>query len=189
MFSIFRGCIRTSVIATVAVGVVAGGTMLIAGPQRAKAVMHTMREKVIEQIDQHIDDPTALRSQLQEMSREYPKRASQVRSDLASLNEQIRQVEREEAIASRVVDLTGEELAQLEPKVAEVAANRVSNGDLRRSVVSVNDSVYSFDLANRHLNQTRATHDAYLDRKASAQHDLVYLNQQAKRLAELLISL
>lgn len=189
MCSIFKGLFRTGVIATVLVGVVAGGTLLIAGRSRAKAVFHKVHEQVLNRIDHHIDEPTALRTQLEEMSREYPKRTAQVRSDLASLNEQIRQVEREKAISARVVELTGDELAQLEPRVAEVAAMRAGSGELRRSVVSVEDRVYSYDLATRHLNQTRATHDAYLDRRASAEHDLVYLKQQSGRLEELLISL
>ena len=189
MCSIFKGLFRTSVISAVLVGVVAGGTLLIAGPQRTKAVFNKVHDRVLEHIDHQIDDPTALRTQLQEMAREYPKRAAQVRSDLASLNEQIRQVERERAIAARVVELTGEELAQLEPRVAEVAAHRESDGGLKRMVVSVEDRVYSYDLATRRMNQTQATHNAYLDRKASAEHDLVYLRQQEGRLEELLVKL
>lgn len=185
---ILKSIFRTGVIASVLVGAVAGGTVLVAGPQRAQAVFHKVHDGVIHAIDRRIDDPTALRSQLEESAREYPKKIAEVRADLAELMEQTDQLRQEKAVADRVVMLADEALERLEPKVAQAASLRAEQG-LQRAAISVGERVYSYEGAASELHRTRATRVAYSGRAESAAHDLVYLEQQQLRLEELLIKL
>ncbi len=169
--------------ATLIGGALAGGTLLVAGPHRAKAVVHQMTGNVRAAIDAAIDDPTALRTQLEELEREYPERIAAVRGDLAELNEEIRQLEREAAVSRRVVAMVEQDIAALEPLVEE-AARRSAAGD-RAVPVAFEHRVMSLERASAKLDQLRATQVAYRNRAADAEHDLVYLRQQAQRLEQL----
>lgn len=169
--------------ATLIGGALAGGTLLVAGPHRAKAVVHKVAGDVRSAIDAAIDDPTALRTQLEELEREYPERIAAVRADLAELNEEIRQLEREAAVSQRVVAMVDEDIAALEPLVEEAARRSASDG--RAIPVAFEHRVMSLQRASAKLEQLRATQVAYRSRAADAEHDLVYLRQQAERLEQL----
>jgi chromosome segregation ATPase len=185
----FRTIVRVGVIGMVTTGVLTGGALLIAGPQRAKAVIHKVKGDLLSEIDSRIDDPTALRGQLEDLEREYPARIKQVRTDLAEINEQIRQLRREQGICERVVAMADTDLSELEPKIREAAAVQASNGHTRAGAIALDDRVYSFERAAGKANQIRHTRVAYSNRAADAAHDLTYLDQQAVRLQELLVQL
>jgi len=187
MISLFKGLFRTSVITTVLVGLTVGSAMIFAGEGRTRAVIDKMHSKVMHTIDSAIDDPTAARAQLRNLEQEYPERIRLVRGDLAELNEQLNQLERERAVAERVVSLTDTDLAELEPQVAAAVAARAS-GDAQ-VVVTLQNHVYSADGATTKMNQIRQTRIAYANRAADAAHDMTYLQSQANRLAELLAQL
>jgi predicted RNase H-like nuclease (RuvC/YqgF family) len=188
MMCLFKGIFRTGVLATVVLSAIAGGAVLVAGADRTKAAFHQMHEKVISTIDEAIDDPVALRSQLIELEKEYPQRIAQVRGDMAELDSQLRQLEREREISRRVVNLADRDVMELEPRVKQAAANSNENG-VRLAAVTFNDKVYSYERAARKLNQIRQTRVAYANRAADADHDLTYLNQQADRMGDLLAQL
>ncbi|MFT7486875.1 MAG: chromosome segregation ATPase [Candidatus Paceibacteria bacterium] len=166
-----------------------GGALLVAGPQRTHAVINQVHTGLLEQIDENIDDPSALRSQLRSMEAEYPERIGQVRGDLAELRQQVRQLERDQAICERVVHMAEGDLNTLEPVMNEASAQRASTGSSSVRVVSWDDKVYSYDRAANQLNQVRQTIVAYANRAADAEHDLTYLRQQEGRLDELLLTL
>jgi chromosome segregation ATPase len=188
MFSIFKTIFRTGVILGVAGAVVAGGAYMIAGPDRAGAIMHQMHDGLMERIDQNIDDPVALRSQLAKLEREYPQRISQVRGDMAELREQIHQLDRDKAIALRVVELTDSDLLALDEKLSE-ASERIPGGNFRLASVSFENRVYDYDRAVARRNQIESTRRANTARAQDATHDLEYLQKQENRLAELLLRL
>ncbi len=167
-------------------GAAIGGALLIAGPQRTAAVLDQVHGDLLECIDENITDPSALRSQLQELEEEYPERISAIRSDLAEVREQMRQLTREKAISQRVVEMAQADLNLLEPAMNEATALRASSGGARTTVVSWGDSVYSYDRADNQVKQMRQTILAYTNRAADATHDLAYLQQQEQRLEELL---
>jgi chromosome segregation ATPase len=160
---------------------------VIAGPDRTRAVVEEVHGHVLDSIDAHIDDPSAMRAQLREMEREYPKRIAQVRGDLAEITQQIRQLEREKAIASRVVELADGDLAALETGLQENAGEPTE----ARFAASVafHDRVLPYDRAVSRAQQIRTTRTSYSNRASDAEHDLGYLRQQAGRLEELLLSL
>jgi chromosome segregation ATPase len=185
----FKTIFRIGAIGTVAVGVLAGGALLIAGPHRTRAVLHQVQGDLMSRLDKAIDDPTALRSQLQELEAQYPERIAQLRGDLAELNEQIRQLEREEAISERVVEMARADLEELQPLLDEASAAQAAQQLARPAAIHFDDKVWSYDRAAAKAGQIRQTAIAYSNRAANADHDLAYLRQQAQRIEEALVEL
>lgn len=187
----FKTVFRVGII-TAACGLAA---VLVAGQDRVQVLLGKAHSAVVDSIDARIDDPTALRSQLRELEREYPSRIAQVRGDLAELGQQVTQLEREQAISERVVTLADQDLTVLRPLLDEARAaqlekaSHLSNGV--RSVVSVrfDDRTLSLDQADRRALQIGQTRVAYANRAADASHDLVYLRQQSEHLDDLLVQL
>ncbi len=189
MFTIFKHVFRIGAIGVLTAGAIGGATLMVAGPERTKAVIDQVHNDIVASIDEAIDDPVALRAQLVELEREYPKRIGQVRGDLAELNEQIRQLERERDVAERVVAMAQDDVSLLEPALAEAAANRARGVQPRATLVAFGDNVLSYDRAQAKFNQIQGTLVAYQNRAADAAHDLTYLAQQSTRLDELLVQL
>ena len=183
------GLTKTIVRVGLVTAVIGGGAVLIAGPHRTAALLASLRDSFNDTVDEAIDDPTALRSQLRELEEQYPERISELRGDLAELMEQQRQIERDHAVADRVVELADADLAALRPLLAEAQAARdqAAPGTLV-SVRFADDSLTvdeAFARAQR-IGQTRA---AYAGRSADAVRDLSYLGQQRDRLEDLLTQL
>lgn len=188
MCSLFKGIFRIGAVGLLTLGVIGGGALLIAGPGRTKAMVDRVQTGIQHHIDQHIDDPTAMRAQLEKLEAEYPERIAAVRGDLAELREQIRQLQREAAVSERVVAMAEEDLAQLQPALDEATAQRVA-GDVRSASVRFGEAHYTFERASAKVQQIRNTRNAYSQRAADAEHDLVYLENQATRLEDLLVQL
>jgi len=189
---IIKKVFRTGLIATVALGTVAGAAALVAGPHRTRAVIHQVQDQVRDTIDASITDPVAMREQLRDMEKEYPKRIAQVRGDLAELNEQIRQLEREKAIAERVVELADADAGEIESQIGSFAALGAVNGEGESGLRLASLSTSMDDGTRRavtRLQQIQATRVAYSNRAYDAEHDLQYLRQQAGRLDGLLTQL
>lgn len=185
MFSLIKGICRVSTIGLLSLGVIGGGAVLIAGPGRTKAMVDKVQTGILSTIDAQIDDPTAMRAQLQALEAEYPARISAVRGDLAELNEQIRQLHRDRAVSERVVAMAEGDLAQLQPALDQATAQRAV-GQVQSASVRIGDAHYTVDRALSKAQQIRNTRNAYSQRAADAAHDLVYLQNQAVRLEELL---
>lgn len=183
MISLFKKTLKIGVVTAGLVAVASMGAYAVAGKDRTNAVVHDLHGKVMEKIDAAIDDPSAMRAQLREMEKEYPERIAQVRSDLAEIQHEIRQLERESAISSRVVALADQDLERLETQLA----SQVPSGNELVAIRSVklDDHVYSVDRARVRLNQIKNTRLAHANRSADAKHDLMYLEKQEGRLAEL----
>ena len=185
----FKSFIKIGIGVVVLTGAALGGALLIAGPQRTHAVIDQVHTDILQRIDKNVNDPAALRSQLQGLEAEYPERIGQVRGDLAELRQQVRQLERDQMVCERVVEMASADFESLEPVLNEATAMRASQGASAVSVVAWDDKVYSYDRAANQLNQVRQTLMAYTNRAADAKHDLVYLHQQESRLEELLVTL
>lgn len=179
MFSILKPFVRLALIMLVVAGIAA----MVAGPERVHAMAHQMKTEITQAIDSNIDDPVALRRQLHHLEKEYPQRIAQVRSDLNELHGQIREIEREKAVAQRVVELARRDAADLsdgmpsaEPVAYTSASSRyASNAAAARAKARVAQA-----------NQVAAT---YRERVGDADRDLGYLYQQAERMEELLAQL
>lgn len=187
------GIIKTFFRVGVITAAAAGAAVLIAGPERAAALVSQAHTHIMDHIDENIDDPVALRAQLRELERQYPERISQVRGDLAELSEQVKQLQREKDISERVVSLADNDLQALRPLLAEAEASHIekaSHGAVRNvTAIRFDDRTYTIEQAYSRANQINHTRVAYANRAADAAHDLVYLEQQAERLGELLMKL
>ncbi|MEW6071186.1 MAG: hypothetical protein AB1726_01145 [Planctomycetota bacterium] len=183
MFSFLKKFIRVGVITLLLVVGAGAVAVAVVGPGRAHAVLSSAQDHVQQAIDGAITDPSALRQQLREMEREYPERISQVRGDLAQLNEEMRQIERERAICYRVVELAQMDLNAVQGELssgAVPAENRLSAGGAR--VAPVN----RLAVRARQIENTRMV---YANRAEDAAVELSYMHQQAGRLEELLAKL
>lgn len=184
---IFKTILRTGVIAGLAVGALAGGTMLIAGPQRAEAIFEHVQENAQAMIDRNIDDPTALRAQLRKLEATYPERISQLSSDLAEVRQQIARAERERDVAAKVVELADNDLARLEHEVAALRSNTSDNRTA--SATWMHQQQSDLRQANTRLNQIRQTRVVYASRVNDAGREVEFLGSQAGRLEEALTQL
>jgi predicted RNase H-like nuclease (RuvC/YqgF family) len=182
----FKSIFKVGIGLVILTGAAVGAALLIGGPVRTSAALHSLHSDLLECIDDNIDDPAALRSQLKQLEGEYPVRIKAVSRDLAEVREQIRQLSRDQAISDRVVEMALADLETLEPAVSEAMAKRASGQVSRATLVSWSDRVYSFDRASNQVTQMRQTVVAYTNRAADAMHDLGYLQQQELRLDELL---
>lgn len=190
MVGIIKTLLRVGVITTAC----AGTAVLVAGPDRAGALLHQAHDAILQRIDGAIEDPVALRAQLRDLESQYPERIGQVRADLAELEEQVRQIDRERSISERVVALADRDLAMIEPLLGEAEASSVENASARHGIAHVvsvrfDNRTYSLDQAATRANQIRQTRVAYANRASDAARDLIYLQQQHEQMNGLLSQL
>jgi predicted RNase H-like nuclease (RuvC/YqgF family) len=178
--------VRTVVRAGVITAVVGGAALVVAGPDRAFAVFHQTRSKVNTAIDSRVTDPVALRAQLKDLESQYPKRISDMRGDLAELEEQIRQLEREMSVSHKVVAMADVDLEQMQSVLARAEEARAqAAGHVIR--VRFDDSrPMSLDDAYTRANRVSQVRSVYASRTADIERDLTYLGQQRERLVALL---
>lgn len=192
MTSIIRTTLRFGLITLAVGGTVAFGAAMIAGPQRSHMVMDQIHAGIMETIDENIEDPRILRTQLRTLEQEYPERISELRGDLAELRTQISQLTREEAVSRRVIELSQVDLSTLIPLVQELnGAVLTSNATGIRNVTSVrfNGRLMTTEQTRSRINRINQTKEAYSARASDAAHDLVYLQQQEQRMEDLLVKL
>jgi chromosome segregation ATPase len=182
---IIKTAFRTLVIGGLALGVLAGGSLLVAGPERTAALFNQGKTFVNHKIDAAVDDTTAMRENLRRLEREYPKRISQVSGDLAELRQQMSQLDRERRISERVVALTGDEVARLETTIGEYDAQI----GMQTASYGSNAIVVQREAILRETQRVRQTQFVYQQRAEQAVTDLGYLTKQAQRLEEALTQL
>jgi chromosome segregation ATPase len=178
--SISRCVIRWSLIS----GLALGGATLLVGPERVAAGLAMVRGKAQNMIDICVDDPVALRRQLEQLAAEYPDRIAEVRGEVAEVDHQLTQFERDVEIAERVVALTTEDLRELKTLVAQ--AESKLDGGARKVALRFEGVRFSVDEAYteaRRINNVRGT---YEDRLAHDKQQLSFLTEQKGRLAEIL---
>jgi chromosome segregation ATPase len=165
-------------------GLALGGATLLVGPERVAAGLAMVRGKAQDMIDICVDDPMALRRQLEQLAAEYPDRIAEVRGEVAEVDHQVGQFERDIDIAERVVALTTEDLRELKTLVAQ-AESRQATG-VRKVALRFEGVRFSVDEAYseaRRINNVRGT---YTDRLAHDKQQLAFLVEQNGRLGEIL---
>ncbi|MEM7307767.1 MAG: hypothetical protein AAF682_13895 [Planctomycetota bacterium] len=183
MFATLKKMMKVGMVTAIGVGLAGVAAAVIVGEGRTRAVVHELHSNVIDSIDSAIEDPAALRAQLREMERQYPEKISQVRGDLAELQHEIVELERERAISERVVALVDQDLGAIEMKLAAHAAPASDELSARNPY---GDSPSRVEVRAGQLENQRLV---YQNRRADAEHTLVYLHLQQDRLVELLAKL
>ncbi|MBL8746020.1 MAG: hypothetical protein JNK58_06655 [Phycisphaerae bacterium] len=182
-------CIVKSVMRIAVVGGLATGVaVLVAGPERVAALAGQCRTAVRNKIDQSIDDPVALRSQLRTLEAEYPKRITSVRADLAELEAQMSELQRDKAVSERVVEMASSDLGELKEMLAR-AENARTEAPTAVINVRFDNQPFSLDQAYSRATQINNTLNVYSTRAADAERDIGFLSQQKDRLSELLSTL
>ena len=180
MMCITRSLLRWGLVG----GLALGGVTLLVGPERVSAGLAHIRGKAQNVVDNMVDDPVALRRQLQGLAEQYPDRIAEVRGEIAQVESQLAQYTHDIDIAQRVVAMTTDHLGQLKTLVAraeESAKQTTRPVAIRFEGVKFNvDEAYN---EARRINNVRGT---YQDRLASDQQQVNFLTQQKTRLAEIL---
>lgn len=186
-----KGLVRYGLIA----GLVAGAGLVIAGPDRAFALVSQTRDSINCQIDKHVKDPVALRAQLRKLEAQYPARIADVRGDLAELRTQIGQLNRDHDVNQRAAELAMADLTSLKGMVAKAESLRSSTNGMLTSGGNENAPVFAVRFAGETLGIDQAYSKvttveqhagAFGQRVSDIERDLGYLTQQESRLATLL---
>lgn len=185
-----RGIIRWGLIS----GLALGGLVLVFGHKPVAAGLAAMRDKAQTTIDGWVDEPTALRRQLAEMADQYPDRIAKVRGELAQVNSQIDQFERDSEVSRRVISLATDDLSQLKELLTRAESElgvQSGSGAVAVSQVVVRFEGTRFDMDEayqeaRRINEVRL---GYADRLATNENNLQVLSQQKTRLVEILSKL
>jgi phage shock protein A len=178
-----RGLLRWGIIG----GIALGGLTILIGPDRVGAAFDQLRSKARNAADNLIDDPIALRRQLQSLAEQYPTRIGQVRGELAEVERQMRQLEQDSDVAKRVVAMANEDLNKL--RVA-LASGDSANGRL----ITLRESQFTnpvgkkepAELAKEEARRINNVRLSYQDRFASNKQQLEFLGQQKERLTTIL---
>src|SRR5438105_3503566 len=115
---------KTVVRGAVVTALVGGAAVAVAGPGRIHALFHHAQDSINNAIDANIGDPVALRAQLRSLEEQYPKRIADVRGDLAELNEQAAQLERDLAVSKKVVAMADNDFEQMQSVLAKAEEAR-----------------------------------------------------------------
>lgn len=178
-------CITRSILRIGLVGALAlGGVTLLVGKDRVAAGISMIRSKAQNVVDTCVDDPVALRRQLEGLAGQYPDRIAEVRGEVAEVDHQLAQFTRDVEIATRVVAMTTEDLGQLKELVARAEDSAKSTA----RPVSIRFEGVKFDVEQayteaRRINTVRGT---YQDRIAHDNQQIAFLTQQKDRLGEIL---
>jgi len=180
MSCIPRFVLRWGLISALALG---GATLLI-GPERVAAGLACVRTKAQSVVDRAVDNPLALRRQLQDLADEYPDRIARVQGEIAEVNHQLAQFDRDTEISARVVAMTTDDLSNLKTLIT-----RAEGVEGRAVYVRFDGVRFGIDQAYseaRRINNVRVTYD---DRLSCNQQQLQLLSQQKARLVEILARL
>jgi chromosome segregation ATPase len=181
-------CITRSILRIGLVGALAlGGVTLLVGKDRVAAGISMIRSKAQNVVDNCVDDPVALRRQLQDLAGQYPDRIAEVQGEVGEVDHQLKQFTRDVEIASRVVAMTSEDLGQLK----ELVARAEESAKTTARPVSIRFEGVKFDVEQayneaRRINNVRGT---YQDRIANDNQQIAFLTEQKDRLGKILSKL
>lgn len=172
-----RSFLRWSIIA----GLGLGALSLVIGPQRVGAAFAQIRGWGQNAVDRFVEDPVALRRQLEQLGSEYPSRIGQLRGEIAQLDRQISQLAQDGEISRRVVAMTTADLEQLQTAIAKATGDEA--GARPASLQGRDHAASGLRAEAKRIQQIRASHS---DRLASCDKQLAMLRDQRAKLTAVL---
>ena len=165
-------------------GLAIGGVTLLVGPQRVIACFDQLRQEATTIVDGIVDDPVALRRQLDDLAREYPQRIAEITGEVSKIEQQLIQFERDESIARNVVKLTTQDLESLKDLV-RLAEQEEGIGE---TSVSFWFEGVRFDLESAYTKarRIRTVRANYEDRLAADRRQMELMHEQRDRLSVIL---
>jgi ribosomal protein L29 len=168
-----------------ALAILIGIGAAVLGPQRAQSMVRQVTTNVQEMVDNSFDESTQMRNQVTALQEQLPEQIGQVRSDIAEINTQIHELERDKAICEHVVALVDRDLGSLESQIQPASAN--GSGTVAfASSVSLNGRLLPMSAARTKIMNLQQTRETYLERAFEAGQSLVYLQDQALQFEEAL---
>ena len=164
-------------------GLAVGGITLLVGPQRVMACIDQLREEANNVVEKLVDDPIALRRQLDNLASQYPKRIAEVHGEIARLDQQLEQFDRDERIAIRVIELTTVDLEVLRDLVEDAQATIGVRGTPSIRFEGIR---YNLDGAYTEGRRIRTVRANYEDRLASDRRQIELMGEQKSRLVSIL---
>lgn len=177
-----KGLLRWGLISAAFVG----GTTILVGPERVAAGFDQVRSMASHVFEDFVDDPVALRRQLQGLADQYPDRIMEVRGEIAQIDVQLEQLRHDNEVADRVVDLTSDDLEEIRLAVTDAQSSQEAGHkvSIRRGSFRVN--IEQARSEGRRIAGIRAN---YKDRLVSNDQQISLLANQRGRLAEILTQL
>jgi len=182
MFFSSKGLLRWGLLSVA----VLGGTTILVGPSRVAGAFDQVRVTVVEAFDGFVDDPVALRRQLQGLADQYPDRIAEVRGEIAEVDGHLRQIEHDTNVANRVIALTSKDLEDIRVAVVEAAAESEAG---RKVSVRRGSFRVGIDQARSEARRVVTIRASYEDRLISAKQQTELLDKQRSRLSEILSKL
>jgi hypothetical protein len=164
-------------------GLALGGITLLVGPQRVMACIDQLRQEANTVVENLVDDPVALRRQLDDLASQYPKKIAEVRGEIARLNQQLEHFIRDERIATRVVELTTVDLGVLRDLVEDAQATTTHLG---APFIRFEGMRYDLEGAYSEGRRIRTVKANYEDRLASDRRQMELMGEQKTRLVSIL---
>ena len=182
MFSMSRSVLRWGLIGAVGLG----GLALVVGPERIAAGFAQLRSSAQGIADDFVEDPVALKRQLQQLAERYPERIGEVRVEIAEIERQRAQLDHDRDVARRVVAMTGSDLTQLRSALAE---GEVSAAGGRTVAIRVSGRSLDIEKAREEARRIATIRRTYQDRFAGDEMQIEFLDKQQQRLTEILNTL
>jgi hypothetical protein len=157
---------------------------LLIGPERVAAGLAHVRTKAQSLVDLAVDNPTALRRQLQDLSEKYPERIATVRGELAEVDHQLGQFEHDAEVSARVVALANDDLGEMKTLITR--AEQVHG---RPVFVRFEGVRFDLDEAYGEAHRINNVRINYEDRQITNEQQIRVLGQQKTRLVEILVKL
>ncbi len=180
MSCVTRCIFRWGLISTLALG---GATLLI-GPERVAAGLAHVRATAQSVVDTATDNPVVLRRQLMQLAEEYPQRIAEVQGEIAEVNHEIQQFDRDNEVAARVVAMTTDDLGELKTLIT-----RAQDVEGRPVFVRFEGVRFGLNQAYDEARRIQNVRTSYGDRLSCNQQQLAVLDQQKARLVEILVKL
>lgn len=179
MFFSTKGLLRWGLISAAVVG----GTTILVGPERVAAGFDQVRTMASHVFEDFVDDPVALRRQLQGLADQYPDRITEVRGEIAQIDIQIDQLNHDNDVADRVISLTSDDLEEIRVAVvdAEVSMEAGQKVAIRRGSFRVN-----IDQARSEARRIAGIKANYQDRLNSNDQQVSLISNQRERLSDIL---
>lgn len=179
MSFITRGILRWGLIG----GLALVGVSLLIGPERVAVGLSQIRMKAQSLVDNAMDDPMALRRQLERLAEEYPERIAEVEGEIAEVDHQIAISERDIEVARLVVANTTEDLQSLKTLIARAEEQAASTA--RTVALRFQGVRFDIDEARSEGYRINNVRGNFQDRLAADEFQINLLREQKSRLDEI----
>jgi chromosome segregation ATPase len=178
MFGIGKSVLRFGLIGAL----VLGGATLVVGKDRVVNGLGLMRDRAVLAIDTAMEDPVAMRRQLENLAGEYPKRIARVERELSEVDRHLSLFESDIERAERVIAITSDDLSRLSSLVERARAEREAHA--RPVVIRFDGTRYDVDAAYAEGRRIASVRDTTRDRLEQNRFQVSFLLEQRERLAD-----